>query len=146
MIRWTLAILLCAVVPAMAQQAHQHDSGPKVPSAHAGAPVDYSRFVYEMRAAMNKMMSGMHAPGYEGNPDIDFLGMMIAHHEGAVEMARLELTHGTDPATRRLADDIIASQSVEIESMKRRLATLRSGKGAEPDAFPELGGTRGRGK
>lgn len=146
MVRCTLAILLCAAVPAMAQQAHHHESAVKVPSAHVKAPGDYSRFVHEMRAAMDKMMSGMHAPGYEGNPDIDFLGMMIAHHEGAVEMARLELTHGTDPATRRLADDIIASQSVEIESMKRRLAALRSGKGAEPGAFPELGGTRGLGK
>ncbi len=69
--------------------------------------------------------------------------MMIAHHVGAVEMARLALTHGRDPATRRLADEIIASQTIEIESMRRRLAVLRSGKGVDPGAFPELGGTRG---
>ena len=146
MARWILTFLLCAAVPAISQQAHQHESGDKVASPNVGRSVDYSRFVHEMRIAMDKMMSGMHAPGYKGNPDIDFLGMMIAHHEGAVEMARLELTHGTDPATRRLAEDIIASQSVEIESMKRRLAALRSGKGTEPGAFPELGGTRGLGK
>jgi uncharacterized protein (DUF305 family) len=106
----------------------------------------YSVFAKDMHAAMNKMMSDMHAPGYVGNPDIDFLAMMIAHHEGAVEMARLVLIHGRDPATRRLADEIIASQSVEIQSMKRRLSALRSGQAPEQDDFPELGGVRGPAK
>lgn len=97
-------------------------------------------FEREMTAGMARMMQDMHAPGYTGNPDIDFLAMMIPHHEGAVEMARLELVHGRDPGTRRLAEDIIASQTVEIEGMKRRLALLQGGSAA---GFPELGGTRG---
>ena len=102
-----------------------------------------SDFAREMQAGMQRMKHAMHAPGYSGNPDADFLAMMIPHHEGAVEMARLILIHGRDPATRRLAEDIIASQSVEIEAMRRRLAILRGQqKAAEPD-FPELGGTRG---
>lgn len=101
-----------------------------------------SAFAREMDAGMNRMMSDMHAPGYTGDPDVDFLTMMIPHHEGAVEMARLALIHGRDPATRRLAEDIIASQTVEIEGMKRRLALLRSRR-AESDDFPALGGTRG---
>jgi uncharacterized protein (DUF305 family) len=90
---------------------------------------------------MERMMRDMHAPGFTGNPDVDFLAMMIPHHEGAVEMARLALIHGRDPVTRRLAEDIIASQVVEIEGMKRRLAMLRKGL-SEPE-FPALGGTRG---
>lgn len=69
--------------------------------------------------------------------------MMIPHHEGAVEMARLLLIHGRDPHTRRLAEDIIASQTVEIAGMKQRLAMLRGKGGAEADGFPALGGTRG---
>jgi uncharacterized protein (DUF305 family) len=97
-----------------------------------------------MHAGMEHMMRAMHAAGASGNPDRDFLAMMIPHHEGAVEMARLVLIHGRDPATRRLAEDIIASQTVEIEAMKRRLAILRGNAGnAEPE-FPALGGTRGR--
>ena len=89
-------------------------------------------------------MHAMHAPGYSGNADADFLAMMIPHHEGAVEMARLVLIHGRDPATRRLAEDIIASQTVEIEAMRRRLAILRGEtKTAEPQ-YPELGGMRGQ--
>ena len=98
-------------------------------------------FLRDMNAGMTKMMRDMHAPGYSGNPDIDFLAMMIPHHEGAVEMARLVLVHGRDPATRRLAEQIIASQVVEIEAMKRRLALLRTT--STLDEYPALGGTRG---
>jgi len=93
---------------------------------------------------MARMMKDMHAPGYSGDADIDFLAMMIPHHAGAVDMARLVLQHGRDPATRRLADEIIAGQTIEIESMKRRLETLRQGGGlGSAPEFPALGGTRG---
>jgi uncharacterized protein (DUF305 family) len=103
------------------------------------------RFQREMDAGMERMMRAMHAPGYSGDPDADFLAMMIPHHEGAVEMARLALIHGRDPGTRRLAEDIIATQTVEIEGMRRRLAVLRQGHDGG-SGFPELGGTRGAGK
>lgn len=102
---------------------------------------DYERFAREMNAGMDRMMRDMHAPVYTGDPDVDFLTMMIPHHEGAVEMARLVLVHGRDPATRRLAEDIIAGQVVEIQAMKRRLALLHSK--STGDEFPALGGTRG---
>lgn len=106
------------------------------------APHGASAFERELDAGMERMMRDMHAPGYTGNPDVDFLAMMIPHHEGAVEMARLELVHGRDPLTRTLAEDIIASQTVEIEGMRRRLAMLRAGRPSEGE-FPALGGTRG---
>jgi uncharacterized protein (DUF305 family) len=99
-----------------------------------------SEFASEMDASMQTMMRGMHAAGHSGDPDIDFLAMMIPHHQGAIDMARLALIDGRDPATRRLAEDIIAAQQVEIEGMQRRLAALR---GQERNAFPALGGTRG---
>src|SRR5262249_27949854 len=109
----------------------QHDHG-----RPAGA-----EFERQMASAMNRMMRDMHAAGRTGDPDADFLAMMIPHHAGAIDMARLVLQYGRDPATRRLAEDIIAGQAIEIEGMKRRLAALR--RGAEPE-FPALGGTRGR--
>ena len=101
-----------------------------------------SAFAAAMHAGMQRMMHAMHAAGASGNPDQDFLAMMIPHHEGAVEMARLVLIHGRDPTTRRLAEDIIASQTIEIAAMQRRLAILRGAAPSEPD-FPALGGTRG---
>ena len=101
-------------------------------------------FQREMDASMARMMQDMHGPGYVGQADIDFLAMMIPHHAGAVDMARLVLQHGRDPATRQLAEEIIAGQTIEIESMTRRLAALRQQPGAGSAAeFPSLGGTRG---
>ena len=100
-------------------------------------------FTREMSAGMERMVRDMHAAGHSSNPEIDFLAMMIPHHQGAVEMARLVLAHGRDPATRRLAEDIIASQSVEIEAMKRRLALVRGEAKSGEEDFPALDGTRG---
>jgi uncharacterized protein (DUF305 family) len=105
---------------------------------------EFAQFMKEMDAGMKKMMDDMHAPGYSGDPDVDFLAMMIPHHEGAVEMARLVLIHGRDPLVRKLAEEIIAAQQVEIEAMKRRLMILRSRSDPEPGGFPALGGTRGQ--
>jgi uncharacterized protein (DUF305 family) len=103
-----------------------------------------SAFQREMDEGMNRMMADMHAPGYSGNVDVDFLAMMVPHHQGAVDMARLVLLHGRDPATRMLAEEIIASQTIEIQSMQRRLVALRQPHSVVAvDAYPLLGGTRG---
>lgn len=106
----------------------------------------YKKFTQEMDAGMDKMMKDMHAPEYTGNPDVDFLAMMIPHHEGAVEMARLVLIHGTDPLVRKLAEDIISSQTSEIKTMQQRLKILSKQKDVDPEGFPALGGTRGEKK
>ena len=111
---------------------------------HGAAAGAGNAFQREMDASMARMMQDMHGPGYVGNLDIDFLAMMIPHHAGAVDMARLVLQHGRDPATRQLAEEIIAGQTIEIESMTRRLAALRRPPGAGgATEFPSLGGTRG---
>ena len=138
--RWILLSLglMCGTVYA---QHPQHGApGANLP-ARFGAT--FARFASEMDAGMEAMMRDMHAPGYSGNADVDFLAMMIPHHAGAVEMARLVLINGRDPLTRKLAEEIIASQVVEIEGMKRRLAILRAKSGPDGDEFPALGGTRG---
>ena len=119
---------------------HMHD-GPPVPAQYGKS---FERYAAEMNVGMAKMMADMHAPGYTGDADIDFIAMMIPHHQGAVDMARLVLQDGNDPVTRKLAEEIIASQTVEIEGMTRRLAQLRGGvKRTVPDGYPALGGTRG---
>lgn len=129
------------VSAAAAQTTHEQHAAPVAATAPGPA---YARYTGEMDAGMQRMMADMHAPGRSGNVDIDFLAMMIPHHQGAVEMARLELIHGRDPATRRLAEDIIASQTIEIEGMKRRLAMLRVAGATAPEEYPALGGTRGQ--
>jgi uncharacterized protein (DUF305 family) len=67
--------------------------------------------------SMKSMMAGMHVKP-TGKPDKDFVLMMIPHHQGAVDMAKVELQYGTDPELRQLATDIVAAQEKEIAQMK----------------------------
>jgi uncharacterized protein (DUF305 family) len=69
------------------------------------------------RAAMSNMSHGMAIP-YTGDADKDFVNGMIPHHQGAVDMAKVELKYGKDPQMRKLAQNIIASQNKEIALMK----------------------------
>ena len=114
------------------------------PGVHATPGVGKrSRVEVDMDKGMARMMEDMHGPGYTGNPDHDFLAMMIPHHEGAVDMARLVLIHGRDALVRQLAEDIIAGQTVEIAGMRARMAVLRGGPNPHPGGYPALGSVRG---
>jgi len=53
-----------------------------------------------------------------GDADKDFVAMMIPHHQGAVDMAEVELKYGKDPAILKLARTIVSSQEKEIAQMK----------------------------
>jgi uncharacterized protein (DUF305 family) len=59
-----------------------------------------------------------------GNYDRDFAAMMVPHHQGAVDMARIELQYGKDPVLRRLAQAIIVEQLQEIQVMNLQLEQL----------------------
>jgi uncharacterized protein (DUF305 family) len=62
-----------------------------------------------------------------GDPDRDFVAMMIPHHQGAIDMAKVELQFGKNPVLRRLAQGIIVEQLQEIEVMQRELRKLPAG-------------------
>jgi uncharacterized protein (DUF305 family) len=68
-------------------------------------------------ASMKTMMTSMNVKP-TGKPDKDFARMMIPHHQGAIDMAKVELQYGTDPELRQLATDIVAAQDKEIAQMK----------------------------
>lgn len=105
-----------------------------------GGPATGDGFDRSMAVAMERMMAAIHTAS-SGDPDQDFLAMMVPHHEGAIEMARLLLLHGRDPLTRQMAEEILAGQTTEIAAMRARLAVLRAPAGGED--YPTLGGTRG---
>jgi uncharacterized protein (DUF305 family) len=52
--------------------------------------------------------------------------MMVPHHQGAVEMAKVELQFGTNPNLRRLAQEIIVTQQSEIDVMNLALKNYPS--------------------
>ena len=89
-------------------------------AAVAVAATEASReaaFTSENAAAMARMMKGMEVKP-SGNVDLDFARMMIAHHQGAIDMALAELRHGRNERLRRLAQEIIVNQRQEIEAMQ----------------------------
>ncbi|MFD4674477.1 DUF305 domain-containing protein [Lentzea sp. NPDC058450] len=53
--------------------------------------------------------------------DRQWLSLMIQHHRGAVDMARKHLSAGTDPETRKLAQDVVSHQEKEIAEMESLL-------------------------
>ena len=76
-------------------------------------------YTESMTSMHNEMMVSM---GYN-DPDTAFAKGMLGHHRGAVDMAKIELKYGTDEAMRKLAQDIIDSQQVEIDIMNKWLAS-----------------------
>ena len=68
--------------------------------------------------ANNRMMSGMMGMKMSGDADKDFVAMMIPHHQGAIDMAKVELQYGKDPKLRAMAEAIVKAQEEEIAEMK----------------------------
>ncbi len=56
--------------------------------------------------------------------DREFLTMMTAHHNGAISMARTQLTQGQFQPAKDLAQNIITSQTAEIATMKTLLTQV----------------------
>lgn len=77
-------------------------------------------FLRANTAAMDRMMRAMTVKP-SGNVDSDFANMMEPHHQGAIEMAELELRYGTNEQLRRIAQEIIVDQQQEIVAMRLAL-------------------------
>ena len=86
------------------------------------AAADESPATAGLKAAMDRMHMAMMAVAYSGDPDADFARNMIPHHQGAIDMAEVELKYGKDPELRNLANDIIAAQQKENAMMKQWLS------------------------
>ncbi|KVA22546.1 DUF305 domain-containing protein [Burkholderia cepacia] len=86
------------------------------PAEPASVP-DSSTQAY--KRADQKMMDAMEAARYTGDADRDFVAHMAPHHQGAIDMAQVELKYGKDPTLRQLASRIVAAQRDEIALMER---------------------------
>lgn len=68
--------------------------------------------------ALDNSHSEMMTAIYETDPDVAFAKAMIPHHQGAVEMAKVQLQFGKDEKMKKLAQDIIKAQEPEIKLMQ----------------------------
>jgi uncharacterized protein (DUF305 family) len=113
------SFVILALVAATAE-AQQHESMPGMDMSHStDTAASGSASTTAFRNADDRMMKDMSAPEYSGNADQDFVAHMIPHHQGAIEMAQVELKYGKDPELKRLARNIIHAQHSEIALMKR---------------------------
>ena len=113
-----LSTLVLCVAATTAQAQHHGHGAPAAPTPSATAVAPSTA---EFEAGATRMHSGM-AITYTGNTDIDFARGMIPHHQGAIDMAQVQLRHGKDPAMRKLATEIIQAQEKEIAFLRNWLA------------------------
>lgn len=125
MYRRLILIATLIVLSAMSFQTHETKAQsatsrvgwPPRPTAKFVASTEKT-FGQLMSEAMTAMDEGMHNAEYTGEPDRDFVTMMIPHHQGAIDMAKALLLYGKDPQMRRLAQEIIIDQQSEIQLMQ----------------------------
>jgi uncharacterized protein (DUF305 family) len=84
----------------------------------AGMDAAHKDFAMAMMKMEPSMMAGLKAE----DPDVAFACGMIAHHQGAIDMAKAELAHGDNEGAKKKAQMIIDAQTKEIEDFTAWLA------------------------
>lgn len=107
-------LLVAFAAPSLVLGAFAHEAHPVVQQPAGSAE---TAFLAENDAAMTKMMNDMAAKP-TGDIDRDFVAMMAPHHQGAIDMAVLQLRYGKNEQLKRIAQEIIVSQLQEIAAMK----------------------------
>lgn len=116
----TVFFSLLVNVAVLAQHMH-HGHDMEAQPAEAFRASTEKPFPALMDEAMAVMDKGMDQAPKTGDPDHDFVTMMIPHHQGAVDMAKVLLLYGKDPELRTLAQQIITDQQYEIQLMQKWL-------------------------
>ena len=73
----------------------------------------------DMHESMMMGMKDMDAMSMTGDTDQDFAMMMKKHHQGAIDMAKIELKHGKDAELKDMAQKIVDSQQAEIKQFEQ---------------------------
>ena len=114
MVAMAVWMLVMPPMPAAAPMAH----APVAAMQHGSSPSSHAYMV-----GMEKMNRDMNA-SMSGDADKDFVSMMIPHHQGAIDMAKVELEFGKDPELHKLSREIIVAQEKEITQMRAWQARL----------------------
>ncbi len=113
------AVLVPASVLCLLAVSHAQTAKPMAPMQQGAAGSG------DMKQSMMSGMDSMKTMKMSGDTDKDFAMMMKIHHQGAVDMAQMELAHGKSPVMKAMAKNIIAAQKKEIAQFDRWLATQK---------------------
>lgn len=100
----------CKASAAMAEPMKDMEMGKEVPEGIDEAHAD-------LGAGMGRMNADMEVGMTVDDIDVAFVCSMIAHHQGAIDMAKAELKHGDEPWAKEMAEKVIAAQEQEIKDM-----------------------------
>jgi uncharacterized protein (DUF305 family) len=103
-----LSILVLFVTPVEWGQDSDSHARPSTPESKWS---DLVGSMHVMHAAMTSVQP-------TGDNDVDFVRLILPHHQAAIDMAKTQLAYGQDPQMRRLAQEIIIDQQSEIELMQ----------------------------
>jgi uncharacterized protein (DUF305 family) len=92
-------------------------AGAMTPAAHGGVDANMKDFQRASMDGMMKMDRDMSQGMMKDKPDVAFMCGMIAHHQGAIDMANVELKYGSNDWAKNLVKRIIKEQTKEIAEM-----------------------------
>ena len=120
----SLRVSCLASMLALAGVAGVNAQTAKPPMAHASMPQAGMKgaMAGDMKHSMMAGMEKMDKMTMSGNTDKDFAMMMKIHHQGALDMAEMELARGKSPEMKAMAKRIIAAQKKEIAEFDKWLA------------------------
>jgi uncharacterized protein (DUF305 family) len=134
---FAVTILSAALLAACSEKSQSlADYITAICAAHfRGASQAEMPFLTDNISAMSKMMVDMGITP-SGDVDHDFVGMMVPHHQGAIDMAQAELRYGHNEQLRRMAQEIIVTQQQEIAAMRLAVGEPLPPSVPAPDQIP----------
>lgn len=123
----SLGMTACNTSQQPNRQANEHNSHPQstvnqhdTHTADTTASTDKTKpaHVVAYMDSMAKMHDDMANGVQAKNADVGFAKGMTPHHQGAIDMANIELQYGKDAEMKALAQNIIDAQQGEIKQMQ----------------------------
>jgi hypothetical protein len=118
--RLMLFLPLLALAACSDSGGDPHSDPHTQPHANSGVTVHDRAAMNTAQRAYADANDRMHSAmgNIPADADVAFVQGMIPHHQGAIDIARIVLEHGTDPENQALARAIIANQEAEIAGMR----------------------------
>lgn len=131
---------LLLVILVIAPSAHGVDARgpyeggrPDVAVSRPHAVTPNKSFETPVNDALAAVYRAMEKVPLTGDPDHDFVVMMIPHQQGAIDTAKVVLRYGKDGDIREFAETMIEERQTEIEVMAGWLTRYKPAEGEGPN-------------